>query len=614
MSSVGVLALWKRWYRGEGELTDDSAMFAAALAALNIMGATLSVLWLVLPHSTEANEGVIVTATLAAYALGTALVLGPRAKPWWMFQASIALDTLVISIALVATRDAGSVYAFYYLWATLYAVCFFGRRQIALQAAWVCVAYGGSLALIGGDPAMLFAQWLLPIVTLLAAGTLVRQLTGRLRRSEATLRHDAGHDPLTGLPNRALFGERLADALAEPEPVAVVFIDLDHFKRVNDSLGHAVGDALLVAVAERLRRRADEHTLLARFGGDEFLALIRTADWEPAARALLDAFSQPFAIGEYEFGVTASLGVAAARAGEDADAVLSHADVAVYHAKREGRARPALFDDSMRIAVSERLHLENELRKAVDADALDVAYQPIVRLADGATTGAEALARWTHPALGSVSPAVFIAVAEETGLIDALGERVLARACRDAIGWIDANPDFRLSVNVSPCQLRAVDFVPRLERVLAESGLPHRNLTLEVTETAVLSTDARTRENLDRLGRSGIGLALDDFGTGHSSLSQLRRVPFDVIKLDRSFMLADHTPTCDAIISAVASIGLATGAHVLAEGIENVEHHDRAQRLGCGYGQGWHYGRPVPAAEFDLDAALLEFAAVTAAA
>ena len=158
-------------------------------------------------------------------------------------QVSIALDTLVISVALVATGDAGSVYAFYYLWATLYAVCFFGRRQIALQATWVCAAYAGSLALIGGDPTALLSQWLLPMATLLAAGMLVRQLTGRLRRSEARLRHDAGHDPLTGLPNRALFGERLADALAEAQPVTVVFIDLDHFKRVNDSLGHTVGDA-----------------------------------------------------------------------------------------------------------------------------------------------------------------------------------------------------------------------------------------------------------------------------------------------------------------------------------------------------------------------------------
>ena len=277
---TGLIALWRRWYRGDGELTEDSAMFAAALAALNLMGATpvRAVAGAAASGATRTSASSS-AATLAAYGLGTFLVLGRRAKPWWMFQVSIALDTLVISIALVATGDPGSVYAFYYLWATLYAVCFFSARQIALQAAWVCAAYAGSLALIGGrEPAALVSHWLLPMVTLLAAGTLVRQLTARLRRSEATLRHDAGHDPLTGLPNRACFGERLDAALAEPghEPVAVAFIDLDHFKRVNDSLGHAVGDALLVAVAERLRAHAEPSTVLARFGGDEFLALFRS--------------------------------------------------------------------------------------------------------------------------------------------------------------------------------------------------------------------------------------------------------------------------------------------------------------------------------------------------
>ena len=216
---AGLIALWRRWCRGDGELTDDSAMFAAALAALNLMGATLSVLWLVLPHPEGANERVIVAATVAAFGLGAFLVLGRRVKPWWMFQVSIALDTLVISIALVATGDPGSVYAFYYLWATLYAVCFFSRRQIALQAAWVCTAYAGSLALIDGhEPAALVSHWLLPMATLLAAGTLVRQLTARLRHSEATLRHDAGHDVLTELPNRACFDERLDAALADRRP------------------------------------------------------------------------------------------------------------------------------------------------------------------------------------------------------------------------------------------------------------------------------------------------------------------------------------------------------------------------------------------------------------
>jgi diguanylate cyclase (GGDEF)-like protein len=598
---AGLIALWKRWYRGDGELTDDSAMFAAALAALNLMGATLSVLWLLLAHDEQANEVVIVCATLAAYALGTFLVVGRRAKPWWMFQLSIALDTLVISVALVATGDPGSVYAFYYLWATLYAVCFFDARQVALQAVWVCTAYATSLALIGErSVGALAAQWLLPMVTLLAAGTLVRVLTGRLRLTEATLRHDAGHDPLTGLPNRARFGERLEELLATPgDPIAVVFIDLDHFKRVNDSLGHAVGDALLVEVASRLDDHAAPTTSLARFGGDEFLALIRTVEWEADARRLLDAFERPVRVGGYEFAVTASLGVAAARPGEDGQTVIANADAAVYSAKHEGRAGAAIFDDSMRAAVTDRLRLENDLRGALERDELRVAYQPIVALDDGAIVGAEALARWTHPTLGPIAPDVFIAVAEETGLIHTLGERVLTTACRDAMRWVADDPDFRISVNLSPRQLTAADFMLRLERALAGSEFPHRQLQLEVTETSVLTHDARTRENLQAIGEAGIGLALDDFGTGHSSLAQLRSVNFDVIKLDRGFIAADRTPTGDAILAAVASIGTATGARVLAEGIETAEHRERVLRLGCGFGQGWNFGRPSAAEEFD---------------
>jgi diguanylate cyclase (GGDEF)-like protein len=449
----------------------------------------------------------------------------------------------------------------------------------------------------GGMPYEL-SQWLLPLITLLVAGTVVCRLTARLRRSEEALRHDAAHDVLTGLANRARFDESLDATLAESEPLAVAFVDLDHFKRVNDSLGHAVGDALLMAVAERLRTHAQPSTLLARFGGDEFLALVRTPEWEAEARRLLDGFQEPFAVGGYEFAITASVGVAAARPGEDARTILCHADTAVYRAKHEGRAGVAIFDDSMRSAVSERLRLEHDLRKALEGDAIRVAYQPIVSLADGVIVGAEALARWTHPELGPIAPDVFITVAEETGLIHALGERVLAAACRDAHVWAAADPGFRVSVNLSPRQLDAIDLVARIERALAASGLPEGQLQLEVTETSVLSQSPQTRENLRAISATGIGLALDDFGTGHSSLSQLRSVNFDVIKLDRSFIAADRTPMGDAILEAVATIGRVTGARVLAEGVETGEHRDRVQRLGCGFGQGWEFGRPVDAAAF----------------
>ena len=306
---------------------------------------------------------------------------------------------------------------------------------------WVCLAYAVSLALIGERPAgALVSQWMLPMATLLATGTLVRQLTGLRRRSEALLRHDAGHDALTALPNRTHFDALLDEALIGGTPVAVAFIDLDDFKHVNDSFGHGAGDALLLAVAQRLRDEAADTTVIARFGGDEFLALIRGEAVDAEARRLIESFAQPFQAGVHEVTVKASLGLAQARPGEDAETVLRHADTAAYEAKRAGRS--ATFDASMRAAISERLRLEHDLARALHNDELQVAYQPIVSLGDGSIIAVEALARWTHPQRGRVAPDVFIAVAEETGLIDDLGERVLAIACADAIGWAEAIPGY----------------------------------------------------------------------------------------------------------------------------------------------------------------------------
>src|SRR3954447_226331 len=343
---VGLLSTWKRWGLGEGDSTDESAISAAALAALNILGAVLSLLWLVLSHPGGAQELRIAAATFAFCAVGTMLIAGRRPRPRWMLQTTIAVDTFLISLALVATGDPSSVYAFYYLWVGLYAVCFFRLREVAIHGTWLCLAYAGSLALLDGAPAARLAQWLLPMVTLLAAGTLLRQLTDRLRRSEARLRHAAGHDPLTGLANRALFDARLESALAEPggDLRAVAFMDLDHFKPVNDSLGHPVGDALLVAVAERLRAHAGPSTSLARFGGDEFVALLHGPEWETIAERLLNVFQRPFNVAGYELAPAGSVAVAAARPGDSARQLIRRADAAVYKAKRSGRAQLAIYE------------------------------------------------------------------------------------------------------------------------------------------------------------------------------------------------------------------------------------------------------------------------------
>src|SRR4051794_15227146 len=335
---VSLFALWKRWGRGEGDSTDDSVIAAAALAALNILGGAMSMLWLVLPHAGSALP--IAGVTLAFGGVATALIAGRRPKPSWTLQTALALDTCLVSLVLVATGDPGGVYAFNYLWVGLYAVCFFRQRVLVVHAAWLCIAYSGALALLAGSQV---TQWVVPTVTMLAAGTLVRQLTNRLRRSEDRLRHAAGHDALTGLANRGLFDERLEAALADPEGDlrAVAFMDLDHFKPVNDSLGHPVGDALLVAVAQRLRAHAGPSASLARYGGDEFVALLFGSDWEADSARLCNAFRQPFSVTGYELAVSASFGLAAARPEDDAQQLIRRADAAVYKAKHSGRAQLA---------------------------------------------------------------------------------------------------------------------------------------------------------------------------------------------------------------------------------------------------------------------------------
>ena len=602
---VGLLVLWKRWGRGEGDPTDESALCAVALGALNLVGAALWMLWLVLPHAGGAQERLIACGVVVLCAVGTVLMAGRRPTPSWMLQTAIALDTLVVSLALVATGDPSSVYAFHYVWVGLFAVCFFRLRQVAIHAAWLCVAYAGSLALLEGASAARLIQWLLPMVTLLATGALVRLLMNRLRCSEARLRHAAGHDPLTGLANRGLFAARLETALAEPEGDlrAVAFVDLDHFKPVNDSLGHAVGDALLVAVAERLRAHAGPSAFVARFGGDEFVILLHGARWEAVSARLMRVFERPFSVAGYELAVTASFGVAAARTGDDAQTLVRRADAAVYEAKHSGRAQLASFDEPARGGLSERARLGRDLRRALADDAIGVAYQPIVALADGSITGAEALARWTHPELGPIAPDVFVAVAENSGLIELLGERVLTKACREAGPWIRGIPGFQLSVNLSPRQLDAAGFASRLRRILTDARLPGASLMLEVAETAVLSDSVRRRENLRELGRAGIELVIDDFGSAQS-LAHLSGVRFRAIKLDRRFIAGDPSPTRDATVAAAASIGHAAGARVIAEGVDTPEQRERVERLGCGFGQGWQFGRPIAAHEFDALLAL----------
>jgi diguanylate cyclase (GGDEF)-like protein/PAS domain S-box-containing protein len=425
--------------------------------------------------------------------------------------------------------------------------------------------------------------------------------------AERRMRHQALHDPLTGLPNRALLLDRLEHALARtsrrPTEVGAIFLDLDHFKVINDSLGHEAGDALLRLVAPRLAGALRESDTLARLGGDEFVVVCEDLDdvggIVRVAERLLAVFEEPFPLDGDDLHVSASVGVALATPGADARSLLRDADAAMYRAKELGRGRYELFDDKLRQRVVGRLHTETALRTALANGELRLAYQPILDLAQGRIVDAEALLRWRHPQSGDVPPADFVPVAEETGLIVPIGSWVIAEACRQAAGWRAASgsgADVGVSVNLSPRQLAEPELVSHVERQLAATGLPPHALTLEVTESAVLDEGERPLEALRELKALGVRLALDDFGTGYSSLAHLTRLPLDVLKLDRAFIarLAPGARETE-VTGAICEMANALMLEVVAEGVETEAHVAMLRELRCERVQGFFFARPMDA-------------------
>ena len=434
------------------------------------------------------------------------------------------------------------------------------------------------------------------------------RLVDRLRQQEDQLRHQASHDALTQLANRGMFADRLNSALdhgagaggAGPNgSLTVLLIDLDDFKSINDTLGHTVGDHVLTAVGERIRHCVRPEDTVARFGGDEFAVLLRHA-WPSAiddiAEHILDSLSHPVVVDGYELLVQASIGLADAQPGDDPEALLRNADIAMYTAKDTGKAGFVRYAPSMAARILEHARLGAQLRQALDDGQLHLLYQPVVRLADGHIIGMEALVRWRHPNHGLIVPADFIPTAERTGLVVPLGRWVLREACRQKAVWRKAYGDLSpatIGVNVSGRQLQEPRFADDVTDVVRETGLEPHNLVLEVTETAVL-TGGQTLENLHALRAFGVKLALDDFGTGQSSLGLIRTCPVHILKLDKSFV-ADHGARADqqrAVATAVAHIANALGLDAVAEGIEGPEQAERVQELGYRLGQGFHLARP----------------------
>ncbi len=435
----------------------------------------------------------------------------------------------------------------------------------------------------------------------------LEQSLAELSRLKEQLRHQAHHDPLTGLANRTLFGQQVDERLLAPStdslPV-VLFLDLDDFKVVNDTLGHAAGDRLLVAVAERLRSCVAVDDMAARLGGDEFAILLEDdtglGHALDVAHRIVDALRISFPIQGQEITIGASIGIAAARDGIGrADDLLRNADVAMYSAKRGRADRVAVFEPTMHAAIVARHGLSVELARGVARGELEVVYQPIVALASGRMTGVEALVRWRHPTRGLLGPADFITIAEENGAILPLGWFVLTEACRDMAAWQRLRPEgerLTVAVNLAAAQLQELGFVDDLKEMLASTGLDPRDLVLEMTETVMFHDTQTTIARLDALRALGARIAVDDFGTGYSSLGYLRRFKVDVLKIAQEFIAPGDGSSEDwAFAHSIVALGRTLDLRIVAEGIEQPEQLDRLRQLGCEFGQGFLFARPMSA-------------------
>ena len=427
-----------------------------------------------------------------------------------------------------------------------------------------------------------------------------------LEETKEHFRHAAFHDGLTGLPNRGMFTELLKAEIesAKQKPdyqFAVLFLDLDRFKNINDSLGHTHGDLLLVAFAERLERALRPMDTLARFGGDEFAILLSgmsdATDAVRVAQRIQDELSQPFVLDKNSAFATSSIGIALSSSGYDKpEDILRDADTAMYRAKENGKARYEVFDHGMHARAVSRLQLESDLRQAVENKEFCVFYQPIIQLQTGRLAGFEALVRWNHPRRGLVSPADFIPVAEETGLIVPIGEWVLAEACARVRDWQLASPSHRslsLSVNLSGRQVAQTDLLGRIKEALSTSKLSPHCLKLEITESVVMENAEAATLMFKQLRALGVQLSIDDFGTGYSSLSYLHRFPLNYLKIDRSFVTRLTTDNDNAIVRTISTLARNLGMEVIAEGIETEEQYQQLRLLGCEYGQGYLFSQPV---------------------
>jgi diguanylate cyclase (GGDEF)-like protein len=433
------------------------------------------------------------------------------------------------------------------------------------------------------------------------------------KRAEEQLLHSALHDSLTGLPNRASFYDRVDLALErargrQRSPFAVLFLDLDRFKLINDGFGHAAGDRLLIEIAHRLRRAVRPGDTVARLGGDEFTVLIPDVSGQDeavsVARRIHEALGQPFQVGDNEVYTTASTGIALSSPRYDnPDEILRDADIAMYQAKSEGRARHYVYDQTLHPRVLSQLHLENDLRRALEREEFRLLYQPIVEVATGRIVACEALLRWQHPERGLLPPGEFLSLAEETGLINPIGEWVLRSGCREALRWAAVTADDQgpaVSINLFSRQFSRAELVSFVSDLLDDLGLPAHRLQLEITESAVIDVPELAIDVMKRLRGLGVKVHLDDFGTGYSSLAYLQRFAVDVLKIDQGFIqrLSGNGGGVE-IVRTIVTLARNLGMDALAEGIETREQLAIVGDLGCAFGQGFLFSKPLAPTELD---------------
>jgi diguanylate cyclase (GGDEF)-like protein len=584
---------------------DRTALIPRALAAAWPVHFLTTLAWLLVPH-TPAHEAWVVALTLGATPLYVLVLVRPHVL--LSRGAMNAIGIAGIGAACLLTWAGGGLasgFPLLVLWYLPVVTCTLPRRDIAVHVGLNVAGFVAAVQVVPGGLAAQGSLWGFAVV---AAGTLVVNtamvefLFGRLRATTDDFQRRSVQDPLTGLANRVALHERL-DAIDVASRRAVYVIDVDGFKFVNDSLGHHAGDRLLTLVAKRLAGHARQGDLLSRPGGDEFVLVADGVGNDDDALAvgqrLVDSCAEPFSLDGEEVEVSVTVGacrVAEAASGEEA---MRDADLALYAAKTERRGTVRLFESAMREAASSRLTLERHLRRALERDELEVVYQPVVDVEDGSISGMEALLRWHCAALGSVSPADFIPIAERTGLILPIGRFVLARAVEQLAAWRAAGYDqVRVSVNLSASQLADEQLPELLAELLETHGMPGEPLLFELTETALMhQTTDQPMAMLDRLRATGAGLVLDDFGTGYSSLARLSRLRLAAVKIDRSFIAAMESDVgARAIVTAVLQMAGPLRCMVVAEGVETERQHEVLRDVGCPRAQGWLYGRPESAA------------------